>query len=152
MCVRRLMEFLGNVAPSVNVTEKPQTKDGKVIAPDPTGPVSIYVFKTGIEPHIGEVSYFKVMSGKVKEGDDLVNIDRGSKERLSQIFAVAGQIRTKVDELVAGDIGATVKLKDTRTGNTLNVKVVSTILKKLNIPNRNIGGLLKLFRNRMKKN
>jgi elongation factor G len=60
------------------------------------------------------------MSGKLKEGDDLVNIDRSSKERISQIFSVAGQIRTKVDEIVAGDIGATVKLKDTRTGNTLN--------------------------------
>jgi elongation factor G len=122
MCVRRLMEFVGNVSPSVNVTEKPLTKDGKEIAPDPSAPASIYVFKTSIEPHIGEVSYFKVMSGKVKEGDDLVNVNRGTKERLSQIFSVAGQIRTKVEELVAGDLGATVKLKDTRTGNTLNVK------------------------------
>ena len=122
MCVRRLMEFVGNVSPSVSQTQKPQTKDGLEIAPDPTGPTSIYVFKTSVEPHIGEVSYFKVMSGKLKEGDDLVNIDRTSKERISQIFAVAGQIRTKVEEVVAGDIGATVKLKDTRTGNTLNVK------------------------------
>lgn len=122
MCVRRMMEFLGNVTPSVNLTEKPQTKDGQEITLDPTAPASIYVFKTSVEPHIGEVSYFKVMSGKVKEGDDLVNINRGSKERLSQIFAVAGQVRNKVDELVAGDIGATVKLKDTRTGNTLNAK------------------------------
>jgi elongation factor G len=122
MCVRRLMEFVGNVSPSVNQTEKPQTKDGKEIAPDAKGPTSIYVFKTSVEPHIGEVSFFKVMSGKLKEGDDLVNIDRGSKERVSQLFAVSGQIRTKVDEIVAGDIGATVKLKDTRTGNTLNAK------------------------------
>lgn len=122
MCVRRLMEFVGNVSPSVNVTEKPQTKDGKEIAPDASGPASIYVFKTSVEPHIGEVSYFKVMSGKINEGDDLVNINRGSKERLSQLFYVAGQIRNKVEQLVAGDIGATVKLKDTRTGNTLNAK------------------------------
>lgn len=122
MCVRRLMEFVGNVSPSVNVTEKPQTKDGKEIALDASGPASIYVFKTSVEPHIGEVSYFKVMSGKINEGDDLVNINRGSKERLSQLFYVAGQIRNKVEQLVAGDIGATVKLKDTRTGNTLNAK------------------------------
>ena len=115
MAIRRLMEFLGNVVPSVNETEKPKTMDGKEVAPDANGPTSIYVFKTSVEPHIGEVSYFKVMSGKVKEGDDLLNVDRGSKERLSQIFSVAGQIRTKVEELVAGDIGATVKLKDTRT-------------------------------------
>jgi elongation factor G len=122
MGVRRLMEFIGNVAPSVNMTQKPVTTDGAEVTPDANGPASLYVFKTSIEPHIGEVSYFKVMSGKVKEGDDLLNISRGSKERLSQLFAVAGQIRTKVDEIVAGDIGATVKLKDTRTGNVLNAK------------------------------
>jgi len=134
MCVRRLMEFVGNVAPSVSTTKKPQTADGKEVSPDLSGPTSIYVFKTSVEPHIGEVSYFKVMSGKVKEGNDLVNIDRGSKERLSQIFSVAGQIRTKVDELVAGDIGATVKLKDTRTGNTLNVKGCDYDFKEIKYP------------------
>ena len=134
MCVRRLMEFVGNVSPSVSQTEKPKTCDGKEIAPDANGPTSIYVFKTSVEPHIGEVSYFKVMSGKVKEGDDLVNVDRGGKERLSQIFSVAGQIRTKVDELVAGDIGATVKLKDTRTGNTLNVKGCEYDFKEIKYP------------------
>ena len=122
MCVRRLMEFLGNVTPSVSSTVKPKTKDGKEVAPDATGMPSIFVFKTSVEPHLGEVSYFKVMSGTLKEGMDLQNIDRNSKERLSQIFSVAGQIRTKVDEITAGDIGATVKLKDTRTGNTLNAK------------------------------
>jgi elongation factor G len=134
MCVRRLMEFVGNVSPSVNATTKPQTADGKEIAPDPSGPTSIYVFKTSVEPHIGEVSYFKVMSGKIKEGDDLQNVDRGSKERLSQIFSVAGQIRTKVEELVAGDIGATVKLKDTRTGNTLNAKGCEFDFKEIKYP------------------
>lgn len=122
MGVRRMMEFVGNVAPFVNEMPKPLTKDGKEIAPDASGPTSLYFFKTTVEPHIGEVSYFKVMSGKVREGDDLVNINRGSKERLAQLFCVAGQIRSKVDELVAGDIGATVKLKDVRTGNTLNEK------------------------------
>lgn len=134
MCVRRLMEFVGNVSPSVNVTEKPQTIDGKEVAPDPNGPASLYIFKTSVEPHIGEVSYFKVMSGRIKEGDDLLNVNRGSKERLSQIFAVAGQIRTKVEELVAGDIGATVKLKDTRTGNTLNVKGCEYDFKEIKYP------------------
>ena len=122
MGIRRLMEFLGNVVPSVQVTEKPKTKNGEEVTADPKAPTSIYVFKTSVEPHIGEVSYFKVMSGTLKAGDDLVNVTRGTKERISQIFAVAGQIRTNVDSLVAGDIGATVKLKDTRTGNTLNAK------------------------------
>ncbi len=122
MGVRRLMEFLGNISPSVSVATKPVTLDGKEVAPDENGPASIYIFKTSVEPHIGEVSYFKVMSGKVKSGDDLINMDRGTKERLTQLYAVAGQIRNPIDELDAGDIGATVKLKDSRTGNTLNEK------------------------------
>lgn len=134
MCVRRLMEFVGNVSPSVHVTEKPQTKADVSIAPDATGPASLFVFKTSVEPHIGEVSYFKVMSGNVSEGDDLYNVNRSSKERLSQLFAVAGQIRNKVEKLVAGDIGATVKLKDTRTGNTLNAKGCEYDFKEIKYP------------------
>ncbi|MDD4144754.1 MAG: elongation factor G, partial [Prolixibacteraceae bacterium] len=134
MAIRRLMEFLGNVVPNVNVTVKPQTKSGVEVTADPAAPTSIYVFKTSVEPHIGEVSYFKVMSGTIKAGDDLVNINRGSKERISQLFAVAGQIRTNVDMLVAGDIGATVKLKDTRTGNTLNAKGCEYDFKDIDFP------------------
>ena len=122
MGVRRMMEFLGNVVPFVSEMPKPINNEGDEVAPDSNGPTSLFFFKTTVEPHIGEVSYFKVMSGKVREGDDLLNVNRGSKERLSQIFCVCGQIRTKVEELVAGDIGATVKLKDVRTGNTLDGK------------------------------
>ncbi len=134
MGVRRFMEFIGNVVPSVSETLNPKTIDGKEVAPNPDGPASIYVFKTSVEPHIGEVSYFKVMSGKVKEGDDLINVDRDTKERLSQIFVVAGQIRSKIDEIEAGDIGATVKLKDTRTGNTLNSKGCDFDFKEIKYP------------------
>ncbi|WP_321518461.1 elongation factor G [uncultured Bacteroides sp.] len=122
MGVRRLMEFLGNVVPYVSDMPKVTNTEGKEIAPNVNNPVSLYFFKTSVEPHIGEVSYFKVMSGKVKEGDDLTNADRGSKERIAQIFVVAGANRIKVEELQAGDIGATVKLKDVKTGNTLNGK------------------------------
>lgn len=122
MCVRRTMEFLGNVVPYVRDLPAPVNTEGEEVKPDAEGPTSIFFFKTTVEPHVGEVSYFKVMSGKVKEGDDLINADRGSKERLGQIFSVAGQQRNKVDEMVAGDIGAAVKLKDVRTGNTLNGK------------------------------
>lgn len=122
MCVRRTMEFLGNVVPYVVDFPNPVNTNGEEVKPDVNDPACLFVFKSTIEPHVGEVSYFKVMSGKVKEGDDLVNADRGSKERLGQLFMVAGQQRTKVDEMVAGDIGATVKLKDVRTGNTLNGK------------------------------
>ncbi|MDR3060068.1 MAG: elongation factor G [Prevotella sp.] len=124
MCVRRTMEFLGNVVPYVRDLPAPINTNGVEIKPESDAPTSLFFFKTTVEPHVGEVSYFKVMSGKVHEGDDLLNADRGSKERMGQIFCPAGQQRTKVEELVAGDIGAAVKLKDVRTGNTLNAKGV----------------------------
>ncbi len=122
MGVRRMMEFLGNVVPFVEEMPAPVDTAGKEVKPDPKGPVSIFFFKTTVEPHIGEVSYFKVMSGTLKTGMDLDNVSRSSKERLAQIYCVCGQIRTQVDELCAGDIGAAVKLKDVRTGNTLDEK------------------------------
>ncbi|MDD6723489.1 MAG: elongation factor G [Bacteroidales bacterium] len=122
MGVRRMMEFLGNVVPFCNEMPAPVTTDGTEVKPDANGPVSIYMYKTTVEPHIGEVSYFKVMSGTLKSGADLDNVTRGSKERLAQLYCTCGQIKTPVDELQAGDLGATVKLKDVRTGNTLNEK------------------------------
>ena len=122
MGVRRMMEFLGNVVPFVEDMAAPVDTAGDEVKPDAAGPLSLYVFKTTVEPHIGEVSYFKVMSGTLKAGADLENVSRGGKERLAQIFCVCGQIKTPVDELCAGDIGATVKMKDVRTGNTLNEK------------------------------
>lgn len=120
MGVRRLMEFLGNVLPYVSDMPYPETTDGTKVTPDKNASTNLYVFRTSVEPHIGEISYFKVMSGTVKEGDDLFNATRNSKERINQLFSVAGQTKEKVDELVAGDIGATIKLKNTRTANTLN--------------------------------
>jgi elongation factor G len=122
MGVRRMMEFLGNVVPFVNDMPAPVNTAGKEVKPDANGPLSIFMFKTTVEPHIGEVSYFKVMSGTLKAGVDLENITRGSRERFAQLFCVSGQIKTQVEALEAGDIGATVKLKDVRTGNTLNEK------------------------------
>ena len=124
MGVRRMMEFLGNVVPFVNEVKAPVNTEGVEIKPDANGPLSVFFFKTTVEPHIGEVSYFKVMSGTLKAGMDLNNVDRGSKERLAQISVVCGQIKTPVEALEAGDIGAAVKLKDVRTGNTLNDKGV----------------------------
>ena len=122
MGVRRLMEFLGNVVPFVDQMPPVKNTRGEEVKCDPNGPTSLFFFKTSVEPHIGEVQYFKVMSGTVHEGDDLTNADRGSKERIAQLFVCAGANRTKVSELTAGDIGCTVKLKDVRTGNTLNGK------------------------------
>ena len=122
MCVRRTLEFLGNVVPCTDKMPRPVTTDGREVTPVSDGPTCLFVFKTGIEPHIGQVAYFKVISGTVRVGDDLVNADRGSKERMSQIFTIAGQNREEVNEMRAGDIGATVKMKDVRRGNTLNSK------------------------------
>lgn len=122
MGVRRMMEFLGNVVPFVNDMPAPKNTAGVEVKPNSDGPLSLYMFKTTVEPHIGEVSYFKVMSGTLTAGVDLDNVSRGSKERIAQIYCVCGQIKTQVDKLCAGDIGATVKLKDARTGNTLDAK------------------------------
>ena len=122
MGVRRLMEFFGNVVPFVSDMPKVHNTRGQEVPADTDAPTSLYFFKTGVEPHIGEVSYFKVMSGSVKPGDDLTNADRGSKERMANIFVCAGANRQSVEQLQAGDIGCTVKLKDVKTGNTLNSK------------------------------
>ncbi len=122
MGVRRLLEFVIN---NVSSPEKmPQRKEvgGKVVKMDAAGQPSMFVFKQSVEQHIGEVTYFKVMSGTIKEGMDLNNINKQSKERLSQLFAVAGKNRNKVTELLAGDLGATVKLKDTKVNQTLALK------------------------------
>ncbi len=122
MGVGRLMEFLGNVVPHVDEMPAVFNTRGEEVKPIVDAPTSVYFFKTGVEPHIGEVQYFKVMSGVLKEGDDLTNADRGSKERMAQLFVCSGANREKVEQLSAGDIGCTVKLKDVRTGNTLNAK------------------------------
>ena len=113
----------------------PVTTDDVSVKPDAKGPTSIFVFKTSVEPHIGEVTYFKVMSGTIHDGDDLTNVSRNDgKERISQLYCVAGQNRVKIDQLVAGDIGATVKLKDTRTGNTLDGKGCEYLFPQIKYP------------------
>ena len=122
MGVHELMELLGSIVPFASEMPAVKNNAGEEVKLDENGPVSIFFFKTTIEPHIGEVSYFKVMSGTLETGADLNNANRGSKERIAQIYCVCGQIRNQVDKLCAGDIGASVKLKDVRRGNTLNEK------------------------------
>ena len=135
MGVGRLMEFLGNVVPFVDEMPPVHNTRGEEVKLDPEAPTSVYFFKTGVEPHIGEVQYFKVMSGTVHEGDDLTNADRGSKERMAQLFVCSGATRDKVEQLSAGDIGCTVKLKDVRTGNTLNGKGTENRFNFIKYPN-----------------
>ena len=122
VAVSRLLEFLANVAPEIDDMPQPVDADGETVPYNSEAPTSIFFYKTSVEPHIGEVNYFKVMSGTLKAGDDLVNADRGSKERIAQIFCSAGANRVAVEELKAGDLGCTVKLKDIKIGNTLNAK------------------------------
>lgn len=116
---KRLMEFIINVAPGPLKAPKFLTTEGEEVAADEAGPVVAFVFKSQIEQHIGEITYFRVIRGKITEGTELVNTRTGNKEKLSQLFAVAGKNRIKVTELSAGDIGCTVKLKGTRTNDTL---------------------------------
>ena len=135
MGVRRLMEFLGNVVPFVTDMPAVHNTRGEEVPLDAKAPTSVYFFKTAVEPHIGEVQYFKVMSGTLKSGDDLTNADRGSKERIGTIYACAGQTRIEVSEMKAGDIGCAVKLKDVKTGNTLNAKDVDFRFDFIKYPN-----------------
>ncbi len=120
MGVDRLLEFITLVAPKVTEVPAPVNNKGQEIKPLPNGPASVFVFKSSMEEHIGEINYFKVMSGKITENLDVVNVSNGAKERLAQIFACAGRNRTRVPEIHAGDIGAFVKLKNTKTNHTLN--------------------------------
>ena len=117
---KRLMEFIINVAPGPLKAPNFLTVDGEEIEPDSNGPTALFVSKNIVEPHLGEVTYFRVISGKVTEGMELVNSKTGNKEKISQLFAVAGKNRIKVTEMMAGDIGCTVKLKGTRTNQTLS--------------------------------
>ncbi len=119
--VDRILEFIVNEAPSIADMPVKMNSKGNAVKPDPTGPASVYIFKSSIEEHIGEINYFRVYSGKISENLDVINSNNGSKERLSQLYVCAGKNRTRVPELHTGDIGAFVKLKNTKTDHTLNV-------------------------------
>lgn len=132
--VGRFMEFLTNVAPSADEFKAVKTTDGTEVKCDEKGSTSLFVFKTSVESHIGEINYFKVMSGTVKEGDDLTNNVTRNKERLSQLFVPLGKNRTKVPSLAAGDIGCTVKMKNTKTNHTLTSPGVSYLFENIPFP------------------
>ena len=117
--VKRLMEFVINAGPAPDKMVQ-KLKDGTTVPCDASGQPSIFIYKTAVEQHLGDVSFFRVMSGKITEGMDLTNPENGSKERLAVIYAVAGKKKEKVTEMVAGDIGCTVKLKSVKTNQTLN--------------------------------
>jgi elongation factor G len=117
----RIMGFINDVCPSPADRPPAKLKSG-VLKPDPNGPATIFIYKTMSEPKVGRVSYFKVYSGKVKNGEELINNHNRNAERLNQVFVSNGKNREAVQDLVAGDLGVAVKLKDTHTNNTLSVK------------------------------
>ncbi|MCF6342489.1 MAG: elongation factor G, partial [Bacteroidales bacterium] len=115
----RILDFITNSCPPPNDMPERATTDGKTYNCNVSDPTALFVFKTSIEQHLGEVSYFKVYGGEVKEGLDLTNPRTGNKERISQMFALNGKNRDKIDRVMAGDIATTIKLKDVRTGDSL---------------------------------
>ncbi|MGK7389334.1 MAG: elongation factor G [Candidatus Cyclobacteriaceae bacterium M2_1C_046] len=118
----RLMGFIDNVAPSAVDASAEVSIDGKTIEKDPKGPSELFIFKTQIEPNLGKMSFFKVESGTLKEGDELINHQTGQVERLNQLFIIDGHKRNMVSKLATGDLGATLKLKNTSTNHTLRNK------------------------------
>ncbi|MCF6183222.1 MAG: elongation factor G [Bacteroidales bacterium] len=135
MGTRRLLDFIQNALPSPADMPAIITADEKEVKPDAAGPKSLFVFKTSVEEHLGEVLFFKVMSGEISENEDLINQSNQNKERISQIFASNGKNRENISSIVAGDIGATVKLKSTSNGDTLNEKGCDFKFKDIDYPN-----------------
>lgn len=132
--VDRIMEFIVNVAPVASEMPAWVTEEGKEVKCDVNGSASIFVFKSSIEEHIGEINYFRVISGKITENIDVTNNSNGTRERLSQLYVCAGKNRTKVPELQTGDIGAAVKLKNTKTNHTLNAPGLEGKYPKMKFP------------------
>lgn len=132
---KRLMEFTININISPNKSPMLPNNSSEEIRCDTSAPTSLFIFKSIVEPHIGEVNYFRVMSGKITEGMDLTNTNNSTKERIAQLFVVAGKNRTKVTELLAGDIGATVKLKNSKTEHTLCAAGIDFTFNPMEFPN-----------------
>ncbi|MCX6207166.1 MAG: elongation factor G [Bacteroidetes bacterium] len=134
----RIMGFIDNVCPSAIEMPAQKTKAGKLLTCDPKGPACIFIFKTITEPHIGELSLFKVFSGTIKAGCELVNENTGGTEVLNQLLLLEGHNRIPVTELVAGDIGATLKLRSTHVNNTLHEKGANIELEPIQFPKPNV--------------
>ncbi|MFZ6000757.1 MAG: elongation factor G [Bacteroidota bacterium] len=134
----RMMGFIDNVAPNPREAHHEKTTDGKEIAIDPTKPAVLFVFKTHLEPNLGKLTFFKVISGEVTTASELINSQTGAVERLHQLFIMDGKNRTAVDKLVAGDIGATLKLKDTYTNQTLHAKGFDVTIAPIEFPSPRI--------------
>lgn len=134
----RLMGFIDMVCPSANEMPGQPIGQGKRLDCRPDGPTVLFVYKTMTEPHVGELSYFKVYSGVVKSGMELWNSTTKTMEKINQLFIVEGNRRTAVNELAAGDIGATLKLKNTRINHTLCDKTTQFAIEPIEFPVPNL--------------
>ncbi len=134
----RIMSFIDYVAPAPTEMPAQKTKTGGTVSCDVKGPACLFVFKTIIEPHIGELSLFKVYSGTIKVGNELINENTGASEKFNQLFLMEGHNRVPVQELVAGDIGATIKLRSTHVNNTLHEKGANIELVPIEFPHPNV--------------
>jgi elongation factor G len=134
----RLMGFIDNVCPSTNEMPPQKTLSGDVVTSEASGPACIFIYKTVSEPHVGDLSFFKVYSGTVKAGMELMNETTGVIEKINQLFLMEGNKRLPVQELVAGDIGATLKLRNTHINNTLHVKGTAYALLPIEFPSSNV--------------
>lgn len=130
----RMMGFIDNVAPTPREAKPEITIDGKEIPCDPNKPTVLFIFKSHLEPNLGKLSFFKVISGEVTTNSELINSQTGSVERIHQLFIMDGKTRNSVDKLVAGDLGATLKLKDTYTNQTLHAKGFDVTIKPIEFP------------------
>lgn len=130
----RLMGFIDNVAPSPREAKSERTINGEELPLNPAEPTSLFVFKSHLEPNLGKLSFFKVITGEVTTNSELTNSQTGAVERIHQLFIMDGKTRTPVDRLVAGDIGATLKLKDTYTNQTLHARGFDITLEPIDFP------------------
>jgi len=118
----RIMGFINDICPSPSGLAEAELEGGETLAADANGDLTLFIYKTVSEPRVGNVSYFKVYSGTLKVGDELVNASNRGTERFGQLFVANGKTRANVDALKAGDLGVTVKLKNSHSNQTLNKK------------------------------
>ncbi len=130
----RMMGFIDNVAPTALEAKPEKNSAGQDLPYDPAKPTVLFVFKTHLEPNLGKLSFFKVISGEINAGSELINSQTGATEKIHQLFIMDGKNRTPVEKLVTGDIGATLKLKDTYTNQTLRAKGYEVTIQPIEFP------------------
>lgn len=143
----RIMSFIDNMCPGAAEMPPQVSTSGVAIHCDAAAPTCAFIYKTISEPHVGELSFLKIFSGSIKSGMELVNENTGAVERLNQLFIIEGNKKTNVNELCAGDIGATVKLKNTHANNTLHERDFKYALQPIQFPQPNMAMAIQVAKN-----